>query len=478
MATTPMRAVNPATGEAFGPRFARASRAELEAMADTAFDAVDFLADAPGALLAGFLEDYAARLEGDREGIARIAHEETALPYAPRLSEVEFNRTVTQMRAAAACLRDESWREVARDEANKLRSTLVPLGGAVVCIGPSNFPLAFNGVSGGDFCAAFAARNPVIAKAHPGHMNTTARLFAHACAARDAAGLPAAAVQCFTDCDPADGEALLAHPGVAALAFTGSRAAGMRLKAACDALGKPASLEMSGVNPVFVASAAAEARAEAIAEAWAASVLLGGGQFCTKPGVIFVSGASAAARLAARAAELMKAAAPAVLLTAPVRDHLAASVAALAAAGETPLCGGGAASPGHRFEPTLFSLGAARARELRALVTREAFGPLGIVVAVEGDAQLVDFARGLDGQLACTVVSDAADAAARATLLGVLRFKAGRLLDEAMPTGVAVSPAMVHGGPMPATGDARFTAVGLPAAARRFSKALCLDRVR
>ncbi len=481
-----MRAVNPASGEALGHsfdmkfemEFARSSRADLEAMADTAFDAIDFLADAPGAQIAGFLEDYAVRLEGDRAGIAQIAHEETALPLAPRLSEVEFNRTTFQLREAARVLRDESWREIARDEKNNLRSTLVPLGGAVVCIGPSNFPLAFNGVSGGDFCAAIAARNPVIAKAHPGHPNTTARLFAHACAARDAAGLPKAALQLFYDCAPEDGEALLAHAGVAALAFTGSRASGMRLKRVCDELGKPASLEMSSVNPVFVASAAGEARAEAIADAWAASVMLGGGQFCTKPGVIFVAGEKAAARVAARAAELMRAAPPAVLLTESVRTHLARAVDALRGAGERVLCGGREISPGFRFEPTLFAVDAAHARKFRSLVMSEAFGPLGIVVAVESDGQLVDFARGLDGQLASTIVSDAADAATRATLLGILRFKAGRVLDEAMPTGVAVSPAMVHGGPMPATGDARFTAVGLPAAAKRFSKALCLDRVR
>jgi len=473
-----VRAANPATGEAFGAEFARSSRAELEAMADTAFDAVDFLADAPGACIAGFLEDYACRLEADRAAIAAVAHEETALPLAPRLSEVEFNRMTLQLRDAARCLRDESWREVARDDRNALRSMLVPLGGAVVSIGPSNFPLAFNGVSGGDFCAAIAARNPVIAKAHPGHPNTTARLFAHACAARDAAGIPAAAIQCFTDCAPEDGEALLAHPGVAALAFTGSRAAGMRLKAACDALGKPASLEMSGVNPAFVAAHAAEARAEAVADAWVASVLLGGGQFCTKPGVLFVSGERAAARIVARARELMQAAAPAVLLTEGVRTQLARSVAAFRSAGFEPVCGGSATGPGFRHQATLFCIGAAQARAAREIVQSEAFGPLGTVVAVEGDAQLVDFARSLEGQLACTVISDAADAATRATLFGVLRFKAGRLLDEAMPTGVAVSPAMVHGGPMPATNDARFTAVGLPAAARRFSKSLCLDRVR
>ena len=472
-----MRAVNPATGDAIGADFAQSSRAELEALADTAFDAVDFMADAPGAQIAGFLEDYAVRIEGDREAIARIAHEESALPFAPRLSEVEFNRMCLQLREAARALRDESWREVAVDARNSLRATLVPLGGAVVCIGPSNFPLAFNGISGGDFCAAIAARNPVIAKAHPGHPNTTARIFAHACAARDAAGIPAAAIQCFYDCAPEDGEALLAHAGVAALGFTGSRAAGMRLKAACDALGKPASLEMSSVNPVFVASGAAAARAESIAGAWVASVLLGGGQFCTKPGVIFVAGEAAAQRVVTRATELMKAAAPAVLLTAGVRSHLVESVGALRAAGLEPACGGRAVEPGFRHEATLFAVHASRARAARELILREAFGPLGIVVAVEGDAQLVDFARALDGQLASTVIADPSDSATRATLFGVLRFKAGRLLDEAMPTGVAVSPAMVHGGPMPATNDSRFTAVGLPAAAKRFSKALCLDRV-
>jgi NADP-dependent aldehyde dehydrogenase len=470
-----MRAVNPATGEAMGREFARSSRADLEAMADTALDAVDALADAPAAKIAGFLEDYAARLEADRAEIAQIAHEETALPYAPRLSEVEFNRTTFQLREAASALRDDAWRMVAVDEKHRLRSTLVPLGGAVVCIGPSNFPLAFNGVSGGDFAAAIAARNPVIAKAHPGHPNTTARLFAHCCAARDAAGLPSSSVQLFFDCAPKDGEALLAHAGVAALGFTGSRAAGLRLKAACDRLGKPASLEMSGVNPVFVASGAAAARADAIADAWTASVVLGGGQFCTKPGVIFVAGEAGAARVAARAAEVLGAAAPAVLLTDAIRAHLAQSVEALRAAGARIACGGRAQGPGFRFEPTLATADAALARRARGVVMSEAFGPLGTVVAVEGDAQLVDFARALDGQLASTVIADAADDAVRATLFGVLRFKVGRLLTETMPTGVAVSPAMVHGGPFPATGDARFTAVGLPAAAKRFSKLLCVQ---
>ena len=473
-----MRAINPANGKSFGPEFFCSTRAQLEAMGESAIDAVDFLADAPGAQIAGFLDDYAVRLEGDRAQLSVLAHEETALALVPRLSEVEFNRMTFQLREAANCLRDESWREIARDEKNNMRATLVPLGGAVLGVGPSNFPLAFNGISGGDFCAAIAARNPVIAKAHPGHPNTSARLFAHACAARDGARLPAAALQMFYECAPDDGVALLGHAGVAALGFTGSRASGMRLKAVCDGLGKPASLEMSSVNPVFVASGAAEARAQTIAESWVSSLLLGGGQFCTKPGVLLVSGLKAADRVCARAAELMRAAPSVVLLTDAVRAHLAGSIEDLRRAGVHPICGGRETSPGFRFEPTLMSVDAAQARELRALVMAEAFGPLGVIVCVEDDAQLVDFARALDGQLASTIISDPSDSATRAKLMGILRFKAGRILDEAMPTGVAVSPAMVHGGPFPATGDARFTAVGLPSAAKRFSKALCLDRVR
>lgn len=472
-----MRSVNPATGEAFGEAFPRATRAELEALAARAGDAVDALADLPGATIAGFVEDYARRLEGDREGLARLAHEETALPFAPRLSEVEFNRMCGQLRDAARLLRDESWREVARDDANRLRSTLVPLGGAVVSIGPSNFPFAFHGVSGGDFAAAIAARNPVIAKAHPGHPATSARLFAHAAAARDAAGLPEGAVALFFDCPPEDGEALLAHPAVAALGFTGSRASGLRLKAACDRLGKPASLEMSGVNPLFVLPAAAAARAEAVAEAWAASILLGGGQFCTKPGVAFVVGRDAVARFTAKAEAMLAAAAPAVLLTEGTRAHLGSSVDALRAAGAAIRVGGVASGPGFRYAPTLVAVDADFARTHLSLAMQEAFGPLGTVVACDDAAEAIDFARAMEGQLASTVAADPGDAGARAALHRVLRFKVGRLLDEAMPTGVAVSPAMVHGGPFPATGDARFTAVGLPAAARRFSKALCLDRV-
>ncbi len=478
-----MRSVNPTTGAAIGADFPRATRAELEALGDAAFDAVDFLADAPNAQIAGFLEDYAARIEADREGLAQLAHEETALPYAPRLSQVELNRTLFQLREAARVVQNDAWRLVARDDQSSLRMMHVPLGGAVVSIGPSNFPLAFNGVSGGDFCAAIAARNPVIAKAHPGHMNTTARLFEHCVAARDAAGLPKASVQLFFDCAPEDGEALLAHCGVAALGFTGSRAAGMRLKAVCDALGKPASCEMSSVNPVFVASHAGAARAASIADAWIASIVLGGGQFCTKPGVLLVAGERAAACVRERVAEVLSHAAPIVLLTASVRDHVHAAIEALRCKGAPSVVGCDRAaewssSGGFRCFPTVFSVDAAFARTHRDAVFTEAFGPLGVIVAVEGDAQLVDFARSLDGQLATTIVADDADATTRATLLSVLRFKAGRILDEAMPTGVAVSPAMVHGGPFPATNDPRFSAVGLPESAKRFTKLLCLDRVR
>ena len=186
----------------------------------------------------------------------------------------------------------------------------------------------------------------------------------------------------------------------------------------------------------------------------------------------------AAARFIARAEHNARAAAPAVLLSESIRTYLSDSISAWKNVGASIRCGGNASSPGIRWEPTLLSVDAAFAALHRGLLHHEAFGPLGVIVICDSDAQLVEFARALDGQLAGTIVSDASDANTRHALQRALRFKVGRMLDEAMPTGVVVSNAMVHGGPFPATGDARFTAVGLPASAKRFSKTLCWDRCR
>ncbi len=476
--TDTFRAYNPATGEALETAHPVATRAELDAMAAASAEAAAALAITDPVRIAAFLRAYADRLDANRASIAATAHEETGLPLEPRLAQVEFDRTTGQLRQAANAAEDiseTSWRRPIIDEATDIRSDRGPLGGAVFTIGPNNFPLAFHGVSGGDFAAAIAAGNPVIAKGHPLHP-ATGRLLADAAAAAVAeTGLHPATVQYVAHCTPEDGCRLIADPRIAAVAFTGSRAAGLRIKAAADASGTPASLEMSSLNPVF-ALPGALANPASLAEAWVGSVTLGAGQFCTKPGVCVAVGSGADAFIDA-ARGLLEAAAPGVLFSRGGVESLAHGIATVETAGATRLCGGRPADPGFRFEPTLLVVDAATFLTRVDAIATELFGPAGLVVTAADLDEAVAIARRLDGQLTATICTGAGDDDGWNALAAVLRPRCGRLLENKMPTGVAVVPSMVHGGPYPATGHPGFTAVGLPASIQRFTQARCWDGV-
>src|SRR4030042_6090130 len=200
--------------------------------------------------VAVFLDSYADRIERHRDALVQMASLETALPGEPRLRSVELPRTTGQLRQAAAACRDRSWCRATIDTKNTLRSKHGPLGGPVIIFGPNNFPFAFNPAAGGDFAAAVASGNPVIAKANPGHPGTT-RLFAElALETLKENRLPQAGLELLYHIDPEDGLRLAGHPLVGATAFTGSRSAGLRLKKAADDAGKPIYLEMSSLNPV------------------------------------------------------------------------------------------------------------------------------------------------------------------------------------------------------------------------------------
>ena len=202
--------------------------------------------------IAHFLELYAGRIEAARAALVDMAHIESALPKKPRLDEVELPRTVNQLRQAAAAAREGSWALPTIDTKAGIRSMYAALEGPVTVFGPNNFPFAFNSAAGGDFAAAIAAGNPVIAKANTSHPGTT-RLFAvEALAAAIEAGLPPATVQLIYRTDHETGKLLVAHPLVAATGYTGSRSAGLTLKEAADKAGKPIYLELSSINPVVI----------------------------------------------------------------------------------------------------------------------------------------------------------------------------------------------------------------------------------
>lgn len=475
------QAENPALGEPLPERYPISPREEVVAAVEAAAAAVEALWTTEGEAVARFLEGFADGIEGRREELVALAHAETGLPKAPRLAEVELPRTTDQLRQAAQAARSGVWRSPIRDEARGIYSMRAPLGGPVVIMGPNNFPFAFNSAAGGDFAAAIAAHNPVIVKAHPGHPGTTRLLAELAHEAARSAGLHPATVQLLYHMAPEVGLELVAHPLVGAVAFTGSRRAGLALKAAADKAGKPIYLELSSVNPVLLLEGALEERGDAIADEFFSSCTLGAGQFCTNPGFVIVPDGPAGQRFIERARERFTAAEPGVLLARGVRDGLVEAVAHLREHGATLLCGGEPVDgPGYRFANTLLQVSGERFLEEPHELQREAFGPVALLVIVRDAAQAAAVVSRLEGSLTGTIYSSerGADEAAYAALEPLLRRRVGRLLNDKMPTGVAVSPAMNHGGPYPSTGHPGFTAVGIPASIVRFTALHCYDNVR
>ena len=239
---------------------------------------------------------FAQRIERRADELVACAHAETGLPAAPRLRDVELPRTTHQLRQAAQAARDGSWRLATIDTAANIRCWLAPLG-PVVVFGPNNFPFAFGSVSGGDFAAAIAAGNPVIAKANSSHPGHDAAVCGRGSGSRRADGAarrhgPADLSASRTQ----DGERLVADPRVGATGYTGSRAAGLALKAAADRAGKPIYLELSSVNPVVILPGALATRADQIVEEFTTSCLMGTGQFCTNPGLVVLMRRAARAR--------------------------------------------------------------------------------------------------------------------------------------------------------------------------------------
>lgn len=474
------RADNPALGTPLAEEYPISSWQDCDAALAAADRAFATLRRLPGAQLAEFLEAFAARLKARRDELVELAHLETALPRTPRLATVELPRTTNQLRQAAAAAREGSWALPTIDTEANIRSCLAPLG-PVWVFGPNNFPLAFGSISGGDFAAAIAAGNPVIAKANSSHPGTTRICAEEAELARQATGLPPGTVQLIYRTSHADGLRAVADPRTGATGYTGSRSAGLRLKAAAEAAGKPIYLELSSVNPVVILPGALDERGPQLAEEFTASCLMGTGQFCTNPGlVLLVQGAATEAFV--RDVTAGFAAAPAgTLLSQAVASSLQAGLKTLRAAGAQLLTGdtpGG--GQGYCHANTLLAVPASRFLTQAEALQTEAFGNSALLVIADDLEQLAQVIQCLEGSLTGCIYSHSggADDAAYEQLEPGLRQRVGRLLNDKMPTGVAVSPAMNHGGPYPATGHPGFTAVGIPAALRRFAALHCYDNVR
>jgi alpha-ketoglutaric semialdehyde dehydrogenase len=485
-AASVFQAENPSTGEKLARKFPVSSWKDCDAALTAAVEAAHALEKVPAAKIAGFLEAYATEIETAADALAAAAHEETGLAVKPRLRDVELPRTADQLRQAAKAARDGSWRRVIVDEARNLRSCLGPVG-PVVIFGPNNFPFAYNAVSGGDFASAIAAGNPVIAKAHPLHPYTSLLMAGCAFHALKGSGLPAATVQMVFNLENETGIRLVSDPRVGAVAFTGSKGGGLKLKQAADAAGKPVYLEMSSLNPVVFLPEGMKQNAKKWAAELADSCTAGSGQFCTRPNLVFLFAGDGAETFLQDVAATFDGREPHALLAGAVRDRLHESIEALRGAGAQVVTGGKALpGSGYRYANTLLRVPGEVFLSKPDEFLREAFGNEVLAVTVGSDRQLQDAIGHLEGNLTASVYSAAPGSSASwssdeelyGKVAPVLRRKTGRLLNDKMPTGVAVSPAMNHGGPYPATGHPGFTAVGMPASITRFTALHCYDAVR
>lgn len=477
------RAKNPTTGEPIGLDFFSATAEDVDAAAHLAHEAFPTYSRTSGRDKGAFLRKIAENIESVADQLIDCAGEETALPKGRLQSETA--RTCGQLRLFAEVVEEGSWVMARIDRADPkrkpvpkpdIRSMLQPLG-PVVVFGASNFPLAFS-VAGGDTASALAAGNPVIAKAHAAHPGASELAGRAVQEALRQCGLPQGVFSLLFDSGIEIGMALVKHPRVKAGGFTGSHAAGRALMDIAAARSEPIPFfaEMSSTNPVFILPGALCENYENIATGLFTSVMLGGGQFCTKPGIVFLPDQLEASSLIANLEKAVNESGPLHLLTAGIRSAYYARIKGRKTVGRVKLLAEKPAlteSPDFCAGATLFETDARSFLQNPTLAT-EIFGPSTLLVRHSTREQLLKMARKLDGHLTATIHGTEKDLHEFSDLVAILENKVGRLIFNGFPTGVEVSHAMVHGGPYPATSDGRSTSVGSQAIFR-FSRPICFQ---
>ncbi|GAA3580101.1 aldehyde dehydrogenase (NADP(+)) [Amycolatopsis ultiminotia] len=444
------------------------SPADLErVLTEAAAAARPFAAGTP-AERAGWLIAVADALDAEAEELIALAHEESHLPAAPRLKG-ELARTTFQLRLFGAVLRDGAYLGATVDHADPewpmgprpdIRRVLVPIG-PVLVFAASNFPFAFS-VAGGDTASALAAGCPVVLKAHPGHEELSARTGGIVAAALAAAGAPAGAFAVIHGVE--QGVTALKDPRIAAASFTGSVPGGRALFDIAVSRPHPIPFygELGSVNPVVVTPGALAARGEAVAKAYTGSFSLGAGQFCTKPGLLFLPEGHG---LDDTLREAVGAVARQEMLNERIASGFTDKLAELREApGVTSLVDGDRQDLG--CTPSLLSTTAKEFLAGGEAVREEHFGPASLIVTYADQAELIEVLDTLDPGLTATVQGEDDEAEYVRALLPSLTRLAGRLLWNDWPTGVTVSWAQQHGGPYPATTAPTTTSVGTAAIER------------
>lgn len=459
--------VDAATGEPFGDPFPIHGAAEVEAACAAAAAAFQAYRSAPLETRAAFLDAIGDEIMAIGDALIETAMRESGLPRA-RL-EGERGRTVGQLRMFADVVRRGQFLGLRVDPAMPdrqpmprpdLRLRMVPLG-PVAVFGASNFPLAFS-TAGGDTASALAAGCPVVVKGHPAHPATGALVADAIRRAVAASGLPEGVFGHLVGTGNALGTALVQDPRITAVGFTGSRGGGLALLriAQARAVPIPVYAEMSSINPVLLMPHALAARGAALGTAFVGSLTMGAGQFCTNPGLLLaIEGEGLDAFLSTARDALLEAPA-ATMLTSGISAAYQEGVSKLVGRPGVEEIAQGQLAGGVTCGRAAFFATTADTFLNDEVLGHEVFGASSLLVRCRDEQEMAKVLEAAEGQLTATIHMDAGDSDLVGKMIPILELKAGRILANGWPTGVEVTHAMVHGGPYPATSDARTTSVG------------------
>jgi 2,5-dioxopentanoate dehydrogenase len=463
-------------------QFTDATEDEVEQAVRVAVEAFKTTRNLSTQIRATFLEDAAREIDALGDSLLEITDTETGLGL-PRLRG-ELARTTNQLRAFAALLREGSFVDAIIDTAQPNRTPVprpdirrmsFPVG-PVAVFTPNNFPLAF-GVAGGDTASALAAGCPVIVKGHPGYPATCELIAGAITRVVEASGLPAGFFSFIQGSQVEIGQALVRQPGLQAIAFTGSYRGGRAIFDAASSRPQPIPVyaEMGSLNPVILLPGAIGSSPDGLADGLVGSVTGGSGQFCTKPGLVFVLKENV--EFIEQFTAKMQAKQPTVLLNEGVERGLQTSVGETTKNRAVILKTGGTQidDAGFCFANTVMQTTAEAFLHDKSL-QREHFGPVTLFIVCDSLEEMEAAIEQLEGNLTATVHAADNELETTAALFDLLREKAGRLLLNGFPTGVEVVHSMVHGGPFPATTASGTTSVGMTAI-RRFLRPVAFQNL-
>lgn len=439
-----------------------------------------------------FLRTIAAALENSGDELIQIAMQETNLPEA-RLRN-ERGRTAFQLTSYADALERGDWLEARIDTAlpernppkPDIRKTMVPLG-PVVVFGSSNFPFAFS-TAGGDTACALAAGCPVVVKAHPAHVHTSTMVADLILKAVRDCDMPHGVFSHVYGASFDVGEALVKHPFTKAVGFTGSYTGGRQLfdwgHQRKDPI--PVFAEMGSTNPVFLLPEKLKQAPAELAKIYVASVTLGVGQFCTNPGIALGIDGDDLHQFIAAAGQEIQGVAPAKMLHVGIAKAYAEKRAHALAQDEVTVVAEAEGATTEHCGPATVATVTGETFLRNTHLHGEVFGPYALIVRCRDMAEMTEVARHLEGQLTCTVMATQNELAQHTELIEWIKDRCGRLILNSVPTGVEVCLSMQHGGPFPATTDARFTSVGAdgikrfvrPLAFQNWANALLPDELK